>query len=457
MTSYKIYDIRYLQGIKTPSRISIRGRIHTIRQQKKVCFILVRYQSTIIQVIGVKKILGDKFDQICSIPSESVVRFLGTIQQTPFEIENATYKNIELVLDTFEIISIAKDLPLSIKDANDYGNSFRSNVGQDVRFDNRWIDLRAPVNNAIFKIRSHIMQSFRQYLTNKDFTEISTPKTIGVASESGAEVFELTYFDKKAYLAQSPQLYKQMAINSDFDRVFEIGPVFRAEKSFSNRHLCEFTGMDLEMTISDNNDYFQIMGFVWSLLTNMFDDILENCKSELSTINEKIPFKKPIYPKYPIIINYVAAVNMLNDYDVEQDHFEDLSHENEKKLGEIIKENYNSDLFILNQYPTTVRPFYTMLDDQDPNYTKSFDIIFRGKEISSGAQRVHNYDELLERLKEANIDPTSMKSYLDSFSHGSLPHGGCGFGLERLVAYFLDLHSVKMASFCPRDPKRITP
>lgn len=456
MEQYKTHDIRYLDTLDIPTQIIIRGRIDTIRQQKNVCFILLRYQDVYLQVIGIKKQLKEQFKKVCSVSNESVVRFYGTLQGSPADIANATYKNIELVLENFNIISEATKLPLLVKDADDYSGSFRSNVGQNIRLDNRWLDLRSPVNLSIFKVKSQIMQQFRQYLTKQNFIEINTPKIIGVASESGADVFELKYFEKKAYLAQSPQLYKQMAINSDFDRVFEVGPVFRAENSFSNRHLCEFTGLDLEMTITDGGNHFQIMNFAWNMLTSMFDNILSICSKELEIINEKLPFDKPVYPKYPLIINHTAAADMLKEMGVEQGYNDDLSTANEKILGTIIKQNYNSDLFVLNKYPRAARPFYTMLDE-DKNFTKSFDIIFRGKEISSGAQRVHDYNELLERLNEANIDPNSMKSYVESFSHGSMPHGGCGIGLERLTAYFLDMNSVKMTSFCPRDPKRITP
>lgn len=454
---YIYEDIRQLNKYKITSdddiQMSLRGRVDTIRKQKHMCFIIIRYQLTTVQVVAFKKSLDEKvFNDLCSLPLETMIQFSGTLK--PAKVKNATIKNMEIELHDFNIISIAKKLPLLVKDANDFGESYRSNVNQSNRLDNRWIDLRAPVNLAIFKVRSHIMNEFRNYLINGEFMEINTPKTIGVASESGSEVFELNYFGEKAYLAQSPQLYKQMAINSDFDRVFEIGPVFRAEQSFSNRHLCEFTGMDIEMTI-DNS--MSLIKFVWGMLRYMIDSVKENRKEELSIINEKLPFEELEIPQNPIIINHKAAVDILYDWGIKQNIDEDLNHENEAMLGEIIKKQYYSDLFVLNKYPKGIRPFYTKINEEDPNYTDSFDIILRGKEISSGAQRETDYDTLLQNVKDNNIDPESMKYYLESFSHGSMPHGGCGFGLERLTAYILGLNSVKMASFCPRDPKRIVP
>ena len=466
-SEYEYQDIRKLtnQHNINHNKVWTQGRVHKIRSPGKNIFIVLRYQDQLVQAIGNKKNLGNElFKEMSKITPESIINIYGKLVNSPFEIKFTSYKNLEFQIENFEMVSEAAALPFSIDDANDHGESFRSIVGSEVRHDSRWLDLRIPVNNSIFKIQSQVCQLFRNYLLENDFIEIHTPKTIGAASESGAEVFELEYFGKKAYLAQSPQLYKQMAINSDFDRVFEIGPVFRAEKSFTSRHLCEFTGLDLEMTISPNSDYHEVLHMIWNTLVYIFDNLKVKCQKEIDIIKEKLPFDEVVYSKEPVIINFVDGVAMLNKHGLDeygcesiQDPFKDLSTANERTLGELVKEKYGVDLFILDKYPSDVRPFYTMLCEDDPTYSKSYDIIFRCTEISSGAQRVNGYNMLLERVKEKGIDPDSIKHYIESFSHGSKPHGGCGFGLERIVSLYLDLGSVKKASFCYRDPDTLEP
>ena len=293
-------------------------------------------------------------------------------------------------------------------------------------------------------------------MTN-NFIEIHTPKIIGIASEGGAEVFKLEYFDKPAFLAQSPQLYKQMAINSDFDRVFEIGSVFRAEESLTNRHMCEFIGLDLEMVISPNRDYRQVQEMIWNTLIYIFDNIKNNQHEEISCIKAKQPFDDPKYTINPLILKFSDCVTLLRNDGKSQDDFADLNTENEKRIGQLVKEQYDSDLFIIDQYPSNVRPFYTMESACDPLYSNSFDIIFRCTEICSGSQRIHDYETLLNKIIKRDIDPTTIKYYLESFSHGTMPMGGCGFGIERIVSLYLNLGNVKLASFCPRDPKRLFP
>ena len=451
-------DIRELSNYHLDKDISIRGRVHKIVVKKTVVFIILRYQTASLQIIAVKGVLGlEQFSELVKLTPESVVDCTGLLRKSLVKIESTSYHNYEMDLLKFTVISLARPLPFQIEDANDFGESFRSNVTSHTRLENRWIDLRVPVNNAIFKIQSSVTQYFREFLLNNKFIEIHTPKLIGVASEGGAQVFELKYFDRPAYLAQSPQLYKQMAINSDFDRVFEIGPVFRAEQSLTIRHMCEFVGLDIEMAISLGQTYTQVQELLWSTLVYILDMLKVRSTQELATIKEKIPFIEPVYPTKPLIIKFKDCVQILRNDGKVQDDFADLSSENEKRLGEIIKDKYNSDLFIIDQYPAAVRPFYTMRSLEDPRYSNSYDVIFKCTEISSGSQREHDYDRLMEKVVESNVNPETLKYYLESFSHGSRPHGGAGLGLERIVSLYLDLGNVKMASFCPRDPKRLFP
>lgn len=455
---FKAIDIRNLSEENIGESIWIRGRVHVIRKTGNICFIILRYQTSTLQIIASKKKLGmELFKELLQVTVESIIDCLGILKRSPEKVEFTSYKDFEMDLEKWILISKSAMVPFRIDDANDFGETFRSDVKQYTKLENRWLDLRTPVNYSIFKIQSGITQLFREYLIKNNFIEIHSPKIIGSASEGGAQIFEVKYFDRSVYLAQSPQLYKQMAINSDFDKVFEIGPVFRAENAITARHMCEFIGLDIEMAISQNKTYREIQETLWNILTYIFDNLKIIFKSEIECIREKISFNDVNYPKEPLIIKFSECVNILRDDGKIQDDFEDLNTENEKRLGEIIKQKYNSDLFIIDQYPSKVRPFYTMPHPENPNYACAFDVIFRCTEISSGSQRIHDYDLLMNKVIENKIDPNTLKYYLQSFSHGSRPHGGFGLGLERVVSLFLDLGNVKLASFCPRDPKRIFP
>lgn len=430
------------------TQVLIRGRIENMRIQKNIIFLILRKQLQTVQVIALRKITNS-FESLSKLTSESIIDINGLVTRPPQLIETTTFKDIEIELHDWKLVSLAQPLPFSVIDANGSGVN---NVELSTRLESPWINYRAPVNLSIQRIQHGVCLLFRKFLNKEGFQEIHTPKLIGLASEGGAEVFPVKYFDKDAFLAQSPQLYKQMMINSDFGRVYEVGPVFRAENSFSGRHMCEFTGLDLEMEIDPGKDHYQILGLIWNLLTFIFEQLKDRFANELNHIQHK----SPIYPKEPLIIEFSQGVKMLREVGLNQEDHEDLSSENERRLGELIKEKFNSDLFILEKYPTKVRPFYTMQCD-DSNYTYSYDIIFKCQEISSGARRINDYDSLIKNITDKGINPESVGFYLDSFRHGSYPHGGCGLGLERIVALYLDLGNIRRASLFPRDPKRLTP
>ncbi|ARF11721.1 aspartyl-tRNA synthetase [Klosneuvirus KNV1] len=447
--NYVYKDIRSLTPTDINTPLFIRARVHNSRNKGNFTFLVLRYQSTTLQAIGMKNTLGDDiFKSLTSITNESIIDCYGTLQLA--KVKTCSYHDFELVIDKYELVSKANDLPFQLDDANNTWGEEGGKVNMDTRLNHRWVDLRTPMNNTIFKLQSYIGQYFRQYLLKNNFIEIHSPKIIGVQSEGGSQVFEMKYFDKPAFLAQSPQLYKQMAINADFDRVFEIGPVFRAENSFTNRHLCEFIGLDVEMALTPCQTYREIQILLWNLVTFIYDQIKQNHSNELQAIT----FNYPVYPKDPLIISFAQCVKMLNDIGFQQHELEDLSTVNEKKVGELVKDKYGSDLFIIDQYPLNVRPFYTMPSDDIP-YSNSFDMILKGVEICSGSQRVHDYQMLMTKVAEKGINTESLKYYLESFSHGSRPHCGFGLGLERLVSLFLDIGNVKLASLCPRDPKRL--
>lgn len=263
------------------------------------------------------------------------------------------------------------------------GESKLAVVRQDIRLNNRVIDLRVPTNQAIFRLQAGVCSLFREYLGGQGFIEIHSPKMIAGASEGGANVFTFKYFGNDACLAQSPQLYKQMALCADFDRVYEIGPVFRAEDSNTNRHLCEFTGLDMEMTIKEH--YFEVLDMLANMLVFIFEGIENRYKAELECVKQQYPFED-FKCKTPVVkLHFKDGVKMLAEAGFTQGALDDLSTENEKTLGRLVKEKYDTDFYMLYGYPSAIRPFYTMLDPNDPNYTNSYDFFMRGEEITSGA------------------------------------------------------------------------
>ena len=328
-------------------------------------------------------------------------------------------------------------------------------VKMNTRLDNRVFDLRVPTTQAIFKLQSGVAHLFREYLDSKDFIEIHSPKLIGGASEGGSNVFKFKYFNQDACLAQSPQLYKQMCIIADFKRVYEIGPVFRAENSFTSRHLCEFTGLDIEMEIKEH--FFEVLDVLGELFYFIFNGLNERYAKELEIINNQYPFEPLILTPQVLKLPWSEGIKLLTENGFKQDINEDLDTENEKSLGKLVREKYKTDFYILYGYPKSARPFYTMPDPKDDNFTNSFDAFIRGEEVLSGAQRIHDYDLLLQKVKEKEINPETLSDYLNAFKLGAPAHGGAGIGLERVVKLFVGLGNIKKCVLFPRDPKRLKP
>jgi len=330
-------------------------------------------------------------------------------------------------------------------------------VKMKTRLDNRVMDLRVPTTQAIFKIQSGVCHLFREFLDSKGFTEIHTPKLIAGASEGGANVFKMKYFGTDACLAQSPQLYKQMCIIGDMKKVYEIGAVFRAENSMTSRHLCEFTGLDFEMEIKEH--FFEVLDVIGELFYYIFEGLNKNYKKEIETVNNQYPFEPLVYSKEALKLDYKEGCKLLEENGYHQNINDDLDTENEKQLGRLVKEKYNTDFYILYGYPKSARPFYTMPDPHTDfdSFTNSYDAFIRGEEVLSGAQRIHDYDLLLKKVNEKGINPSTLKDYLDSFKLGAPPHGGAGIGLERVVKLFLGIKNIKKCVMFPRDPKRLTP
>jgi aspartyl-tRNA synthetase len=287
--------------------------------------------------------------------------------------------------------------------------------------------------------------------------EIHSPKLIGGTSEGGSEVFRLDYFGRDACLAQSPQLYKQIAAAcSGFGRVFEIGPVFRAENSNTHRHLCEFTGLDLEMVFHEH--YYEVMDMIGRMFNFIFDGLNERFQAELEAVQSQYPFEPLRYCDPPLRLTFQEGLQILaEDADIHLDPNEDLSTTDERTLGECVRQRYNTDFYMMDKYPLAVRPFYTMPCPHNPEHSNSYDMFIRGQEILSGAQRVHDPELLASRAEEHEIPVDTIQSYIDSFKHGAEPHAGGGIGLERVVMLFLGLNNIRKTSLFPRDPRRLFP
>lgn len=354
------------------------------------------------------------------------------------------------------VSSAEPQLPLLIEDASrPETDTSMAKVNQDTRLDNRILDLRTTTNQAIFRITAGVCRFFREHLDRQGFIEIHSPKIISAASEGGANVFTVSYFKNSAFLAQSPQLYKQMCICSDFDKVYTVGAVFRAEDSNTHRHLTEFVGLDLEMSFKFH--YHEVLKVIGDMFINIFKGLRDNFQEEIETVNRQYPSEPFKFLEPSLVLEYPEAVKMLRENGVEMGDEDDLSTPAEKLLGRLVKAKYDTDFYILDKFPLAVRPFYTMPDPQNPKYSNSYDMFMRGEEILSGAQRIHDPVYLTERAKEHGIGLESIKAYIDSFKYGAPPHAGGGIGMERVTMLYLGLDNIRKTSLFPRDPKRLTP
>jgi len=509
-------EIIQLSEKNVGEKIKLRARLQRSRIKGSGGFVVLRQNFNTLQGVI---FCGDNVSKQMvkftgSLPLESIVDVEGEVVAAKQPVESCSQKNIELnITQIFLTVESTNILPFQMEDANRKGNpedeedevapqqpaevvnnyesvkdpAVEGTEGskkdkkkekkekekkekaakqekqekQEIvvkiktRLDNRVFDLRVPATQAMMKLQSGVGMLFREFLYKHDFVEIHTPKLISGTSEGGTNVFKLKYFDQEACLAQSPQLYKQMAVIGDIERVFEIGPVFRAENSNTGRHLCEFTGLDIEMAFKDH--YFEVLDVIGDLFYYIFDGMHTRFAHELNVIGNQYPFEPLKFSKNVLKLDFKEGVKMLEEAGVQQDVNEDLSTDTEKYLGKLVREKYDTDFYILYGYPKSARPFYTMPDPKDDNFTNSYDAFIRGEEVLSGAQRVHVYDMLLNKVKEKGINPETLKDYINAFKLGAPAHGGCGIGLERVVKLIAGIRNIKKCCMFPRDPKRLTP
>ncbi|CAN8014481.1 unnamed protein product [Ixodes persulcatus] len=480
--SRELARVKDLSSSIAGSYIWIRGRLHTSRSKGKQCFFVLRQQQYTVQcLVAVSEKVSKAMVKFCAlVTKESLLDVYGIVRSSPQKVEGCTQQDIELHIEqascSLFVVSAAEPrLPLQVEDAarpenEDDPEGLNIRVNQDTRLDNRILDLRTPANQAIYRLQAGVCSLFRESLAARGFVEIHTPKIISAASEGGANVFEVSYFKGSAYLAQSPQLYKQMAIASDFDKVFTVGAVFRAEDSNTHRHLCEFVGLDLEMAF--NYHYHEVLDIIGQMFVDIFKglrdrqatlvnrglrDFGNRYADEIAAVNRQFPAPPFKFLEPSLRLEFPEAVAMLRAAGVEMDDEEDLSTPNEKLLGRLVKAKYDTDFYILDKYPLKVRPFYTMPDPHNAKVSNSYDMFMRGEEILSGAQRIHDPTFLTERAKEHGVDVSKIKAYIDSFRYGVAPHAGGGIGLERVTMLYLGLDNIRKTSMFPRDPKRLTP
>lgn len=445
------------------TKVWIRGRLFVSRKSSnKQCFFTIRQRFHTVQALVNQGDLVSKamIKFVADINKESIIDVEGWVRKAPTRIESCTQHDVELhATQVFVVSSAEPRLPLLIEDAmrpEAEGEEASMAVAkQDTKLDHRVIDLRTLTNQAIYRVEAGICKLFHEIFDSKGFIEIHTPKIIGAASEGGANVFKVSYFKTSAYLAQSPQLYKQMAIAADFEKVYTIGSVFRAEDSNTHRHLTEFIGVDLEVAIKYH--YHEVLDLIGDVFVRLFKGLEERYSAEIETVRKQYPSEPFKFLDPTLRLEYSEGVRMLNEAGIQMKDDEDLTTTNEKFLGKLVREKYGTDFYILDKYPLCVRPFYTMPDPNNSKFSNSYDIFIRGEEILSGAQRIHEPELLIERAKHHGINIDTIKSYVDSFRYGCPPHAGGGIGLERVVMLYLGLNNIRKTSMFPRDPKRLAP
>ena len=426
----------YIKDV-VPGYHRVSGFVENFRNKRTMAFIVVKDVTGKLQVTIEKEKHPEMLEMLDSLTIHSVVSFEGEVVAS----EYVKMGGKEMYPSSMKVESIAEALP--IKDDSDI----------DVRMDYRWVDLRRDKNQLMLRVQTTLTAAMREFLVERNFTEIHTPKLIGAASESGSDVFEVKYFDTKAYLAQSPQFYKQMAMASGLERIFETGPVFRAEKSYTNKHATEFTGFDLEFSYIDS--FEDVMKMEEELLAYALarvaekhgEDIVALYGEDYRVIVPELPF-----PRMKLSDVY-AELEERYGYTVPDELKGDLTTEAERMTKQLCRDKFGHEFLFITDYNAKERAFYHMRDEQ--GIPQGYDLIWRGVEITTGAQREHRYDILKAQAEEKGL-AEDVKFYLEFFKYGCPPHGGFGIGIDRLTMLFLGL-SIKEAEFLFRGPNRLTP
>ncbi|OPY49250.1 MAG: Aspartate--tRNA ligase [Methanosaeta sp. PtaU1.Bin060] len=414
--------------------VTLAGWAHETRDLGGIAFLVLRDRKGLAQVTLVKKLVGKElFKSVRSISRESVVQVRGNVKAEP-----KAPRGFEIMPTEIRVLGSA-EVPLPLDPTE------KVECELDTRLDSRFMDVRRPSVLAAFEIESAVLRSIRDYFYSQGVTEVFTPKIVAAATEGGTDLFPISYFEKEAFLNQSPQLYKQMLMGAGMDRVFEIGPIFRAEEHDTRRHLNEAISIDLEVSFADDKDAMELLE---GAVVAAYRYVTENCLRQLEAIGlnlsvPKVPFRR---------ITYTEALELASERDVKMQWGDDLDTETERFLGETIGEHY-----FLTDWPSSIKPYYTLPYEDRPEVCRGFDLMHPRMELASGAQRVHDHGMLVSRIKEKGLDPAGFEFYLNAFRYGMPPHAGWGLGLSRLVMTMLNLENIRDAVIFPRDRRRLVP
>ena len=415
--------------------VTLAGFAHETRDLGGIAFLVLRDRKGLAQITLVKKLLGkEAFKSARTISRESVVMVRGAVKA-----EAKAPRGYEILPTDITVLNSAQ-VPLPLDPTE------KVECELDTRLDSRFMDIRRPCVLAAFEIESAVVQSLRSFFYGKGVTEVFTPKIVAAATEGGTDLFPISYFEKEAFLNQSPQLYKQMLMSAGMDRVFEIGPIFRAEEHDTRRHLNEAISIDLEISFADDKAVMEVLE---EAVAGAYRHVAENCKYQLEVLGlelkvPSLPFRRITYSEALEVASEKAGVKM--------QWGDDLDTETERFLGESIGEHY-----FLTDWPSSIKPYYTLPYEDRPEVCRGFDLMHPRMELASGAQRVHNYDQLVARIKDKGLDPDGFEFYLNAFRYGMPPHAGWGLGLSRLVMTMLNLENIRDAVIFPRDRRRLVP
>lgn len=439
--------------------VRVRGFVDVVRKGRSELFVIVRDVFDTVQCVVPRS--AEDADSIAQIKPEAYIEVAGNVVSVATPVRGCTKGSFEIHARSTSIVSpVTARLPFLAKDAAVFRRENDADadapacaVSYTQRLDNRFLDLRLRSTQAIFRLVDTAMQSFREYLRARDFVEIKSTKIIAAGSEGGANLFEMQYFKKPAFLAQSPQLYKQLAIAGGMKRVFEIGHVYRAEEQNVNRYLSEFTGVDLEMELTGS--YLDTIRFIYRMFVHVFES-LKARTTEIEAVRAYNPFTDIVYAEEPVIITHAEAVQMLRAAGQTIGDLEDFSRKQESTLGELVKKAHGVDFFVVRDYPQEVRAFYAYAEP-GATHSHSYDFILRGIEILSGAERQTNHEALVAAVRARGIPEETLRFYLDAFQYGVPPHAGCGIGLERFLMTYFALDDIRHFALFPRDKNRLAP
>jgi len=422
------------------NNVTVAGWLQDTRNLGGIAFLLLRDRSGIVQITCLKKKLGDEdFIKLTTVPRESVIAVTGELK-----LNQQVSTGFEILPQSFEVIAVASaPLPIGVID--------KVGVELDTRLNNRFMDLRKPEVLAIFKLREILIRGMREHLVSQRFMEVTTSKIVAAGAEGGSTLFPIKYFEQQAYLAQSPQLYKQMLMGAGLDRIYELAPAYRAEQSDTVRHIAEFASLDIEMSFIKSEE--DVMNILEGMMAHALEVVLRDGKQYLDEMGVEVSVPKIPFPR--ITLN--EAIKMLADVGMVVSG--DLDTESEKKLGEIMLENHGAEMYFITKFPVEIKKntFYAMRDSSNPELTNYFDLDYRGEELVSGGQREHRINVLINQLLEIGYNPDDFEFYLQAFRYGMPPHGGFGLGIERVLHMMLRLPNIRECVMFPRDMYRVVP